>query len=149
MLQVVHEEFGIVEGLMTTVHATTGIQSLCAPNSFSVHTILHCYDNVVVFNIQQHKRLLMALQWRIGEGVEELAKISSLVQLVLQRYEREIAWFIIPAWFLRCRTILVIKIKFWFLCFSYRLLEKFFQNSTENLLEWHSVSLHPMFLLWI
>ena len=23
-LQVVHEEFGIVEGLMTTVHATTG-----------------------------------------------------------------------------------------------------------------------------
>ena len=51
MLQVVHEEFGIVEGLMTTVHATTGIQSLCAPNSFSLHMTLHCYDNVVVFNI--------------------------------------------------------------------------------------------------
>lgn len=34
ILQVVNEEFGIVEGLMTTVHATTGIQSLCASNSF-------------------------------------------------------------------------------------------------------------------
>jgi hypothetical protein len=32
-MQVVHEEFGIVEGLMTTVHATTGwfrvLQSIC------------------------------------------------------------------------------------------------------------------------
>lgn len=27
-LQVVHEEFGIVEGLMTTVHATTGMSLL-------------------------------------------------------------------------------------------------------------------------
>lgn len=27
LLQVVHEEFGIVQGLMTTVHATTGIFS--------------------------------------------------------------------------------------------------------------------------
>ena len=28
-LQVVHEEFGILEGLMTTVHATTGSLSPC------------------------------------------------------------------------------------------------------------------------
>lgn len=28
-LQVVHEEFGILEGLMTTVHATTGFLSPC------------------------------------------------------------------------------------------------------------------------
>lgn len=30
ILQVVHEEFGIIEGLMTTVHATTGMYCACS-----------------------------------------------------------------------------------------------------------------------
>lgn len=33
-MQVVHEEFGIVEGLMTTVHATTGLLGSNVPNSY-------------------------------------------------------------------------------------------------------------------
>ena len=60
VLQVVHEEFGIVEGLMTTVHATTGL-----PLSLSgfLHTIvLVCEFVLMLSDVQQHKRLWMALQ---------------------------------------------------------------------------------------
>jgi glyceraldehyde 3-phosphate dehydrogenase len=53
-VQVVHEEFGIVEGLMTTVHATTGwllafIQ--CLPvKSFAIfmHFQNNCHEHVTV-----------------------------------------------------------------------------------------------------
>lgn len=44
IMQVVHEEFGILEGLMTTVHATTGTYS--HSNKCIVHVCLH-FNNLL------------------------------------------------------------------------------------------------------
>lgn len=55
--------------------------------SFSFYLFLHFMGDIIfVCNVQQHRRLLMALQWRIGEGAVEPDKILFLVQPVLQRY---------------------------------------------------------------
>lgn len=40
VVQVVHEEFGIIEGLMTTVHATTGSLQIQLPSRFL--TLTNC-----------------------------------------------------------------------------------------------------------
>jgi hypothetical protein len=65
--QVVHEEFGIVEGLMTTVHATTGLLHICHLKpllsfSLSDKPLLYMFQvplltSIVFLFVQQHKRL--------------------------------------------------------------------------------------------
>lgn len=87
LFQVINDEFGIVEGLMTTVHATTG------QYSSSTYTVLvfFFYSRFLMFScifplFQPLKRLLMVLQTRTGEAEEVLPRISSQVQLELPRY---------------------------------------------------------------
>lgn len=89
-LQVVHEEFGIVEGLMTTVHATTGMTLLaehmckpCLPPLLFVFILPML--NLNWCHVQLPKRLLMGHQWRIGEEAVVQDRTSSQVQLVLLR----------------------------------------------------------------
>lgn len=77
-LQVVHEEFGIKEGLMTTVHATTGLSlslspsvCVCVHAYFSVSTFLHeCGDNHVLLCSATQKTVdgPSMKDWRGGRG---------------------------------------------------------------------------------
>ncbi len=70
-MQVVHEEFGIVEGLMTTVHATTGFLSLMnfvivKDGDCQFFSLLISCCSLVITDllsyIQPPRRLSMALQ---------------------------------------------------------------------------------------
>ena len=63
VLQVVNEEFGIIEGLMTTVHATTGLcLYLSLSLSLCVKTCCMFCNKFMVFYFQQLKKLSMVLQ---------------------------------------------------------------------------------------
>lgn len=76
--QVINDRFGIVEGLMTTVHSITGW--------YNYHLMLffmHQLNLIMLCMIQRHKRLLMDHLPRTGE-VEELHR-SILSQVALEQ----------------------------------------------------------------
>lgn len=64
VLQVVDEEFGIIEGLMTTVHATTG---LCLYLSFSLLKHVACFVTNLWFSIFSNSK---NCRWSFNEGLE-------------------------------------------------------------------------------
>ena len=76
LAKVVHDNFGILEGLMTTVHATTATQKVC----------LHFYCKIsCLFTIFPPFRLLMVPLARIGVVDVVLPKILFLLPLELPR----------------------------------------------------------------
>ena len=79
LAKVVHDNFGILEGLMTTVHATTATQKVC----------LHFYLKVsCLFTILFYFfRLLMVPLARIGVVDVVLPKILFLLPLELPRLD--------------------------------------------------------------
>ena len=64
VLQVVDEEFGIIEGLMTTVHATTG---LCLYLSLSLLKHVACFVTNLWFSIFSNSK---NCRWSFNEGLE-------------------------------------------------------------------------------
>lgn len=83
-VQVINDNFGIAEGLMTTVHAITG-KHLLVLSSLQLHL---CLTNVWhIFFLQPLKRLSMVHQWRTGEVVGLLPSTSFRAVLELLRYQ--------------------------------------------------------------
>lgn len=72
-MQVVHEEFGIIEGLMTTVHANTGISL--------IHPLYWCTKHAIVIGALISISWFLATQrivdghsmkdWRGGRGATQ------------------------------------------------------------------------------
>ena len=70
-MQVVHEEFGIVEGLMTTVHATTGWWLFFSVFYLLSHLLkLSCHENVALSCSATQKTVdgPSMKDWRGGRG---------------------------------------------------------------------------------
>lgn len=92
IFQVVHQEFGIVEGLMTTVHATTGL-SLSLPvrvcvtqNSNQTCACVHftCCNPIALFLILLLQLLLRCIYY-IVHGLKYLHKPAHIIQYVRYR----------------------------------------------------------------
>ena len=58
-LQVIHDKFGIVEGLMTTVHSITGVCYVFIYSNPIDVDIFSLTNSLMFYVIQLHKRLLM------------------------------------------------------------------------------------------